>query len=74
MYCCPPTQGKLSFRCGRVFDPQGTPVHRRGVTSSPGLFFLGMKNQYSRGSSLIGWVRHDHAFIVEQVRGTRVPT
>ncbi len=55
-----------------VLDPQGTPVHRRGVTSSPGLFFLGMKNQYSRGSSLIGWVRHDAAFIVEQVRGTRV--
>src|SRR6266699_1897142 len=51
-----------------VLDPQGTPVHRRGVTSSPGLFFLGMKNQYSRGSSLIGWVRHDAAFIVEQVR------
>ncbi len=33
-----------------------------------------MKNQYSRGSSLIGWVRHDAAFIVEQVRGTRVLT
>jgi putative flavoprotein involved in K+ transport len=57
-----------------VLDPQGAPVHRRGVTSSPGLFFLGMKNQYSRGSSLIGWVRHDAAFIVEQVRGTRVLT
>ncbi|MDX6396439.1 MAG: hypothetical protein QOJ73_7502 [Streptosporangiaceae bacterium] len=28
-----------------------------------------MKNQYSRGSSLIGWIRHDAAFIVEHVRG-----
>jgi putative flavoprotein involved in K+ transport len=54
-----------------VLDVQGAPVHRRGVTSSPGLFFLGMKNQYSRGSSLIGWVRHDAAFIVEHIRGTR---
>lgn len=54
-----------------VLDPQGAPVHRRGVTGTPGLFFLGMKNQYSRGSSLIGWVRHDAAFIVGHIRGTR---
>jgi putative flavoprotein involved in K+ transport len=51
-----------------VFDAQGAPIHRRGVTDSPGLFFLGTKNQYSRGSSLIGWVKHDAAFIVDQVR------
>jgi len=57
-----------------VLDPQGAPVHQRGVTGSPGLFFLGMKNQYSRGSSLIAWVRHDAAFIVEHIRGTRVLT
>jgi putative flavoprotein involved in K+ transport len=55
-----------------VLDAQGTPIHQRGVTSTPGLFFLGMKNQYSRGSSLIGWVRHDAAFIVEHIRGARV--
>lgn len=54
-----------------VIDAQGTPIHRRGVTDSPGLFLLGMKNQYSRGSSLIGWIRHDAAFIVGRVRGTR---
>jgi len=56
-----------------VLDAQGAPIHRRGVTGCPGLFFLGMKNQYSRGSSLIGWVRHDAAFIVDHIRGTRVP-
>ena len=54
-----------------VLDAHGAPVHRRGVTSSPGLYFLGMKNQYSRGSSLIGWVRHDAAYIVEHIRGNR---
>lgn len=54
-----------------VLDAHGAPVHRRGVTSSPGLFFLGLKNQYSRGSSLIGWVRHDAAFIVAHIRATR---
>jgi putative flavoprotein involved in K+ transport len=50
-----------------VLDERGTPVHRRGVTDAPGLYFLGMHNQYSRGSSLIGFVRHDAWFIVEQV-------
>lgn len=54
-----------------VLDAHGAPIHQRGVASSPGLFFLGLKNQYSRGSSLIGWVRHDAAFIVEHIRGTR---
>lgn len=53
-----------------VLDPQGKPVHRRGVTQSPGLYFLGMKNQYSRGSSLIHWVRHDAEFIVGRLRDT----
>jgi putative flavoprotein involved in K+ transport len=56
-----------------VLDPQGKPIHRRGVTQSPGLYFVGMKNQYSRGSSLIHWVKHDAQFIVEQLRDTRAP-
>jgi putative flavoprotein involved in K+ transport len=55
-----------------VLDDQGVPIHRRGVTDSRGLFFLGMKKQYSRGSSLINWVRHDAAFIVDHVRAGRV--
>lgn len=50
-----------------VLDPQGAPIHRRGLTEAPGLYFLGMKDQYSRGSSLIAWVRHDAEFIVEQL-------
>jgi hypothetical protein len=32
---------------------------------------LGMHNQYSRGSSLIGFVRHDAAFIVDRIKGQR---
>jgi hypothetical protein len=28
-----------------------------------------MKKQYSRGSSLIGWVRHGAAYIVEHICG-----
>jgi putative flavoprotein involved in K+ transport len=48
-----------------IFDERGLPVHRRGVTGAEGLYFLGMHNQYSRGSSLIAWVKDDAEFIVE---------
>jgi putative flavoprotein involved in K+ transport len=51
-----------------VLDAQGMPVHERGVTQSAGLYFLGMKNQHSRGSSLIAWVKHDAKFTVDRVR------
>ena len=50
-----------------VFDKYGAPIHRRGVTDVPGLYFLGMHNQYSRGSSLIGFVRHDAQFITGRI-------
>ena len=50
-----------------VLDQRGTPIHRRGVTQAPGLYFLGMHNQYSRGSSLLGFIHHDAAFIVERI-------
>jgi putative flavoprotein involved in K+ transport len=55
------------IRVPDAVDERGTPVHRRGVTPAPGLYFLGMHNQYSRGSSLIGFVQHDAWFIVDQV-------
>jgi putative flavoprotein involved in K+ transport len=48
-----------------VFDPDGDPRHRRGVTDVPGLYFLGLTWQYTRGSALIGWVKDDAAFIAE---------
>jgi len=51
-----------------VLDEDGAPRHRRGVTESPGLYFLGMHGQYSRGSSLIHWVKEDAEFLVDQVR------
>ncbi len=55
-----------------VVGPDGLPRHERGVTESPGLYFLGMHNQYSRGSSLIHWVRSDAAYIAGQVRAHAV--
>jgi putative flavoprotein involved in K+ transport len=59
------------IRVTEAVDERGAPVHRRGVTPAPGLYFLGMHNQYSRGSSLIGFVRHDAAFIVERICAQR---
>jgi putative flavoprotein involved in K+ transport len=56
------------IRVPEAVDERGVPIHRRGVTPAPGLYFLGMHNQYSRGSSLVGFVRHDAAFIVDRIR------
>jgi len=46
-----------------IFGQAGAPIHRRGVTSAPGLYFLGMRHQYSRGSALIYWVKDDAAYL-----------
>jgi putative flavoprotein involved in K+ transport len=48
-----------------ILDPNGRLRHRRGVTDVPGLYFLGLTWQWTRGSALIGWVREDAAFLTE---------
>ena len=50
-----------------VFDDDGRLRHRRGVTDIPGLYFLGLTWQYTRGSALIGWVKEDAEFIAERI-------
>jgi putative flavoprotein involved in K+ transport len=50
-----------------IFDEAGRLRHRRGVTEVPGLYFLGLTWQHTRGSALIGWVREDAAFIAERI-------
>ena len=37
-----------------VFDAQGAVAHRRGVTASSGLYFIGLPWQHTRGSALLG--------------------
>ena len=46
-----------------IFDSRGAVVHQRGVTESPGLYFLGLPWQHTRGSALLGWVKDDAAYI-----------
>ena len=41
----------------------GKVVHRRGVTDVPGLYFLGLSWQHTRGSALLGFVHEDAAYL-----------
>jgi putative flavoprotein involved in K+ transport len=50
-----------------VLDSNGRLRHRRGVTDVPGLSFLGLTWQWTRGSALIGWVNDDAAFLAERI-------
>jgi putative flavoprotein involved in K+ transport len=50
-----------------VFDDKGRVVHQRGVTESPGLYFLGLSWLHTRGSALIGWVKDDAEYIAHQI-------
>ena len=50
-----------------VFDDRGRVVHRRGVTESPGLYFLGLSWLHTRGSALIGWVKDDAAHLARHI-------
>ena len=50
-----------------IFDSAGRVEHLRGVTDVPGLYFLGLIWQHTRGSALIGWVKDDAEFIAEQI-------
>jgi putative flavoprotein involved in K+ transport len=48
----------------------GRIVHTRGVTGVPGLYFLGLPWQHTRGSALLGFVADDAAHIAAHVART----
>jgi putative flavoprotein involved in K+ transport len=50
-----------------VADEDGRVRHRRGVTDTPGLYFLGLPWQHTRGSALLGWVDDDAEYIAAQI-------
>jgi putative flavoprotein involved in K+ transport len=54
-----------------VFDESGCAAHQRGVTASPGLYFLGLSWQHTRGSALLGWVKDDAQYIAQQISAFR---
>lgn len=54
---------------GVEVDSQGWPVQRRGVTSIPGLYFVGLHWLYKRKSSLLFGVGEDAEYVVAHSQG-----
>jgi putative flavoprotein involved in K+ transport len=52
-----------------VLDAAGNPVQRRGVTSAPGLFFLGLSFMWRRDSSFIDGVGADAEHVADHIVG-----
>jgi putative flavoprotein involved in K+ transport len=52
----------------------GRVAHRRGVTDVPGLYFLGLSWQHTRGSALLGFLDDDASHIVDRIAADRAAT
>ncbi len=50
-----------------AFDEAGKPQHQRGVSTEPGVYFLGLPWQSRRGSTFIWGVWHDAKHIADQI-------
>jgi putative flavoprotein involved in K+ transport len=50
-----------------AFDDSGKPKHQRGISSEPGVYFLGLPWQSRRGSSFIWGVWHDAKYLADQI-------
>lgn len=50
-----------------VFDSQGRPRHKRGVSKEPGLYFMGLPWLSRRGSSFIWGVWHDAMYVADHI-------
>jgi len=54
-----------------AFDERGRPRHQRGISTEPGVYFLGLPWLSHRGSSFIWGVWHDAAFIADHIATQR---
>jgi len=54
-----------------ALDESGRPRHRRGVSSEPGLYFLGLPWLSRRGSSFIWGVWHDARYLADHISTQR---
>lgn len=54
-----------------VFDENGKPKHQRGVSTEPGIYFLGLPWQSRRGSSFIWGVWHDAQHVADHISTQR---
>ena len=54
-----------------AFDAEGRLYHERGISPARGLAFVGLPWQHTRGSALLGFVRHDAAWVAAQLDAQR---
>ena len=54
-----------------AFDEAGKPIHQRGVSAEPGIYFLGLPWLSRRGSSFIWGVWHDAKFLADHISTQR---
>jgi putative flavoprotein involved in K+ transport len=54
-----------------AFDESGKPKHQRGVSSEPGVYFLGLPWLSRRGSSFIWGVWHDAKHLADHITTQR---
>lgn len=55
-----------------AFDEAGKPKHQRGVSSEPGVYFLGLPWQSRRGSTFIWGVWHDAKHVADHIATQRI--
>ena len=55
----------------QAFDANGKPDHQRGISTEPGVYFLGLPWQSRRGSSFIWGVWHDAKYIADHILSRR---
>jgi len=52
-------------------DAKGQPVHHRGVSAEPGVYFVGLPWQTRRGSSFIWGVWYDAKYVADHISKQR---
>ncbi len=54
-----------------ALDERGRPAHKKGVSTEPGVYFVGLPWQSRRGSTFIWGVWHDAGYIADQIEMQR---
>lgn len=57
----------FSWIKAEAFDAKGAPIHTRGVSIVPDIYFLGLPWQSRRGSTFIWGVWHDAKYVADQI-------
>jgi putative flavoprotein involved in K+ transport len=60
------------LKCGGL-NERGVPIHQRGITDVPGLYFLGLSWLSRRASSFIFGVERDAAYLADRIAASHEP-